>query len=131
MVFSKSQKDLEERYQSFVKCDQADSYGKRYPNLVKHLEVFWERSSEWALSFRIEMIFWNNHTNNYAEAAIRVLKEMIFGRMEGVQFDTDVHRHHGEVLQKRIIGYGSLPLSTRYKLTFQGCLQTHQHHCSH
>ena len=28
------------------------------------------------------MIFRNNHTNNYAEAAIRVLKEMVFGRMK-------------------------------------------------
>ena len=82
MVFSKSQEDLEERYQSFIKCDHADSYGKKYPNLVKNLEVFWERRSEWALSFRMEMIFRNNHTNNYAEAAIRVLKEMIFGRMK-------------------------------------------------
>lgn len=29
---------------------------KKYPNLVKHLEVFWERRSEWALSFRMEII---------------------------------------------------------------------------
>ena len=43
--------------------------------------------SECALSFRMEMIFRNNHTNNYAEAAIRVLKEMIFG---SIQSGTDV-----------------------------------------
>ena len=82
MVFSKSQEELEERYQSFIKCDHPDSYAKKYPKLFKHLETFWERRSEWALSFRMEMIFRNNHTNNYAEAAIRVLKEMVFGRMK-------------------------------------------------
>ena len=78
IAFSKSQKDLKERYQSFIKCDHADSYGKKYPNLVKHLEVFWERHSEWALPFQMEMIF----RITLSEAAIRVLKEMILGRMK-------------------------------------------------
>ena len=63
MVFSKSHEGLEERYQAFIKCDHPDSYGKKYPNVNKHLETFWERRSEWALSFRMEMNFRNNHTN--------------------------------------------------------------------
>ena len=39
----------------------ADSYGKRYSNLVKHLEVFWEMRSEWALLFQTEIIFRNKN----------------------------------------------------------------------
>lgn len=83
MVFSKSQEDLEERYyNTFVKCDHPDSYIRKYPNLLKHLQTFWERRSEWALSFCMELLFGNNHTNNYAEAGIRVLKELVFGRVK-------------------------------------------------
>ncbi len=30
------------------------------------------------------------NTNNYAEVGIRILKELIFGRVKGLQFSTDV-----------------------------------------
>ena len=62
-----------------MNTDNPESYVNKYPNLAKHLETFWKRRGEWALSFRIEKIFRNNHTNNYAEAAIRILKEVVFG----------------------------------------------------
>ena len=79
----------------------------------------------------MEMIFRNDHTTNHAETVIRVLKEMIFGHMKAyIQLDTNVqfyHRHHGELLQKQIVGYGTEPLSTRNKVTFEGCLQTYKH----
>ena len=82
LVFTKSQEDLTKRYTAFMTRDDPESYVKLYPHLAKHLEIFWKRRSEWALSFRVEKIFRNNHTNNYAEAAIRILKEMIFGRVK-------------------------------------------------
>ena len=83
MVFSKSQADLEERYNSFVKCDHPNSYIQKYPNLLKHLQAFWEWHTEWDLSFYMEMIFRNNHTNNYAETAIS-FKGYDFWPYEGI-----------------------------------------------
>ena len=56
-----------------------DSYIEKYPNLVPRLQQFWERRSEWALSYRTEKLMRGNHTNNYAESGMRVLKEIIFG----------------------------------------------------
>ena len=64
LVFTKSQEDLEKRYTAVVNTDNPESYVNRYPNLAKHLETFWKRRGEWALSYRIEKIFRNNHTNN-------------------------------------------------------------------
>ena len=38
--------------------------------------------TEWALSYRLDRPTRGNFTNNYAEAGIRVLKEIIFGRVK-------------------------------------------------
>ena len=46
------------------------------------LKAFWKRRSEWALSYRVAHFTSGNNTNNYAEAGIRVLKEIIFGRVK-------------------------------------------------
>ena len=54
----------------------------KYPKLSKHLETFWSRRCEWTLSHRISTVTRGNNTNNYAEAGIRVLKELIFGRVK-------------------------------------------------
>lgn len=50
LVFTKSQEDLTKKYAAFMTCDDPESYVERYPHLAKHLEIFWKRRSEWALS---------------------------------------------------------------------------------
>ncbi len=80
MVFTRSKEELEEQYTKLVDC--VDSFVQRYPKVLERLETFWERRSEWALSFRVGKIFRHNHTNNYAEAGIRVIKEIVFGRLK-------------------------------------------------
>lgn len=82
LVFTKSEESLENRYRSLINSEDPESYASKYPQFVKHLETFWERRFEWALSFRITKTFRNNHTNNYAEASIRIIKEIIFGRVK-------------------------------------------------
>lgn len=82
IVFTRSQKELEEKYTNLIDCDQLDSFAQRYPRVKTRLETFWERRSEWALSYRLGKTFRHNHTNNYAESGIRVLKEIIFGRLK-------------------------------------------------
>lgn len=43
---------------------------------------YWERKSEWALCYRQTALVRNNQTNNYAEAAMRVLKDKVFERVK-------------------------------------------------
>ena len=53
-----------------------------YPQLAKRLQQFGEGRSEWAISHRLDLMTRGNHTNNYAEPGMRVLKEIIFGRVK-------------------------------------------------
>ena len=55
---------------------------QKYPQLAKCLEQFWKRRNEWAISYRIDLMTRDNHTNNYAEAGMRILKEIVFGRVK-------------------------------------------------
>ena len=38
--------------------------------------------SEWALFYRVKEIMRGNHTNNYAEGGIRIIKEMVFDQVK-------------------------------------------------
>ena len=81
MVFARSANDLGERYNALINITP-DSYSSTYPQLIPRLEQFWERREEWALSYRVEKMMRGNHTNNYSESGIRILKEIIFGRVK-------------------------------------------------
>ena len=48
-----------------------------YGNFIKHAEAFWKRRREWAICFRDCTQTRGINTNNYAEAGIRILKDMI------------------------------------------------------
>ncbi|KAL5246177.1 hypothetical protein ACI65C_013585 [Semiaphis heraclei] len=51
-----------------------------FPNFVKRFENYFKRKNEWVLMFRRDIITRGNNTNNYAEACIRILKEIILNR---------------------------------------------------
>ncbi|CAI6369766.1 unnamed protein product [Macrosiphum euphorbiae] len=51
-----------------------------FPNFVKRFESYFKRKNEWVLMFRRDIITRGNNTNNYAEACIRILKEIILNR---------------------------------------------------
>ena len=82
LVYLTSEDDLQTKYDRLTYNTSITSFASMYPQLVKHLESFQNRRSEWALSHRVTAITRGNNTNNYAEAAMRVLKEMIFGRVK-------------------------------------------------
>ena len=46
----------------------------RYPKFRTYVERLYNRRQCWALCFRDGMMVRNNHTNNYSEAAMRVIK---------------------------------------------------------
>ena len=83
MLFTHSESSLSKRYDGLIKsAGESDSYVYKYPHVLTRFQNFWERRHEWALSYRVNKPMRNNHTNNYAEAGIRVLKEIIFGRVK-------------------------------------------------
>ena len=82
LVYAPTKSELESCYDNLMKQNSPESYITKYPQLAKCLQQFWERRGEWAISHRLDLITRGNHTNNYAEAGMRVLKEIIFGRVK-------------------------------------------------
>ena len=81
MVFAGTESELQMQYLHLTDTS-ANSYTTKYPQILPRLQQFWERRTEWALSYRLDRPTRGNFTNNYAEAGIRVLKEIIFGRVK-------------------------------------------------
>ncbi|CAG8673336.1 19484_t:CDS:2 [Gigaspora margarita] len=78
IVFSRSEVALS---QAYIELTNNQTYLK-YPNFQNHFKISWSRRSEWAIAFRQGLPIRNNNTNNYAEAGIRVLKDIIFSRVQ-------------------------------------------------
>ncbi|PKY55713.1 hypothetical protein RhiirA4_475356 [Rhizophagus irregularis] len=91
-----------------------------YPQLQKHLDLLWERRQFWALSFCSVLPIRGNNTNNYIERSFRILKDIIFARIQAFNsvqvfhFVTEnmdrfyklrllriVHKHPGHTIAKR------------------------------
>ena len=81
MVYAQSESELLQYYNNIMKQDP-HAYTTKYPQLAKHIQQFWDKRTEWGLWFRLDKMTRGNNTNKYAEAGIRVLKEIIFGRVK-------------------------------------------------
>ena len=82
LVYNRNEVALELQYKLLLNTTSPESYTLKYPQLVSRLESFWDRRLEWALAYRALSMTRGNNTNNYAEASIRVLKEIVFGRVK-------------------------------------------------
>ena len=82
LVYNSNETEMEEKYLALMRQDHPDSYVQRYPLLAQRLENFWQRRKEWAVSYRLNDMTRGNNTNNYAEAGIRIIKEIVFGRVK-------------------------------------------------
>lgn len=51
-----------------------------FPKFVKRFEIFYKRRTQWVQLHRLSILTRGNNTNNYAEASIRVLKEIVLCR---------------------------------------------------
>ena len=78
MVFAENTENLQDAYDNFV----ASKIVSKYPHLLKYFEGFWSRKSEWALALRKHLMLRGNNTKNISEAGIRILKEIIFQRVQ-------------------------------------------------
>lgn len=73
-MYSENQQDFE----SSVKEIREEL--NNYTNFVKRFEVNYQRKDQWVRLYRLGILYRNNETNNYAEASIRIIKDIILCR---------------------------------------------------
>ena len=78
MVYAKTEGMLNIMYELL----KNDPISRLYGNFIKHVETYWERRHEWAICFRDCTRTRGINTNNYAEAGIRILKDIVFQRIK-------------------------------------------------
>ena len=75
MVYSKTEEELSTNYSSLMSLEIT----QKYRHFLKIMNAQWEKRTFWAHCYRTTTI---NHTNNYAEAGIRILKDLVFARVK-------------------------------------------------
>ena len=78
LVYSNTKEDLQSKYTSLISSETA----LRYPHFITHMSEVWQKRKLWAHCSRKSLLIRGNHTNNYAEAGIKILKDLIFGRVK-------------------------------------------------
>lgn len=61
-------------YESFL----TSALSERYPNFKEHLcAVFDKKKMKWCSAYRVGALLRGNHTNNYVESSMRILKDQV------------------------------------------------------
>ncbi len=76
MVYANTEDVLNNKYKNI----KQDSISKQYEKYIRHVDTYWERRQEWAICDRDNTSTRGINTNNYAEAGIRILKDIVFQR---------------------------------------------------
>lgn len=74
-MYARTVEELEETIDSFKEIVTHALYAKRIVD-------FLQRKEEWVSLFRNDILMRNHHTNNYSEATIRILKDVILERVK-------------------------------------------------
>ena len=77
-TWAKTPKEFEIVYNDLLHNEASPVHS--HPVLQEKLHQAYERKQEWAIAFRCNMLTRGNHTNNYAESGIRIIKDQIFER---------------------------------------------------
>ena len=77
MVYASTEEDLENSYSLLTN----DLISKKYEHFMGYCNKLYDRRAEWACCLRKDLPMRGNNTNNYVEAAFRVLKDQIFERV--------------------------------------------------
>ena len=78
LVYARSEFMLEQSYKQFKESEIVT----KYPNYMALLQSQWSRRREWAICYRTHLLTRGNQANNYAEAGIRIVKELVFHRVK-------------------------------------------------
>lgn len=73
-MYATSEDELLERYNKLL------SFAEKYPTYVSRLKKFFERRAEWTLCDRQQYTTRGHNTNNFAEASIRIIKDIVLCR---------------------------------------------------
>ena len=77
LVYAESEEILNSKYKAMTSNQTA----VLYPKFLQHVKNYWSRRQKWCICFRDHLMVRGNHTNNYAEAGIKILKELKFLQM--------------------------------------------------
>jgi len=78
LVYAASESQLLNLFDEFKKCELV----KKYPKYLAYIQSHWDQRKDWALCYRKHLLVRGNHTNNYAEAGIRIVKDLVFNRVK-------------------------------------------------
>ena len=78
LVYAESEEILNSKYKAMTSNQTA----VLYPKFLQHVKNYWSRWQKWCICFRDHLMVRGNHTNNYAEAGIKILKELVFARIK-------------------------------------------------
>ena len=95
----------------------------KYPYFLDHLKSLWTKRDSWAHCYRHKLLIRGNYTNNYAEAGIKILKELVFSRVKAynlVQMFTFIYDIMDMYYQKKRIAISNHRFETYVALRFQG-----------
>ncbi|XP_034250643.1 uncharacterized protein LOC117651038 [Thrips palmi] len=78
VCYEQNEDDFKEKYESMLAFPKV----KANSGLVKHFKDLYERAPEWALAYRVDLLTRGNNTNNYSEATVRLMKDLVFQRLK-------------------------------------------------
>ncbi|KAK3912996.1 Zinc finger and BTB domain-containing protein 11 [Frankliniella fusca] len=119
ILYATSEEEFNSLYAEASKNDVLVSYKIVYD----HIKGLQDRGSEWALCFRQHLLTRGHHTNNYCEAAMRILKDKIFDRVRAfntvqltdflvTRLDAHYSRKLAFLVNNRVEGFSR----TRYRI---------------
>eukprot|EP00118_Oscarella_pearsei_P019528 m.208172 g.208172 ORF g.208172 m.208172 type:complete len:540 (+) comp39701_c1_seq9:1438-3057(+) len=119
LVYAYSEIELKRRYSEFCK----NSVVLKYPRFLIQIKQLWGRQQEWAHCHRRTSFIRGNHTSNYAEAGMRVLKELIFSRVKAYNITQMFHfltETMERYYQSKILSVAHSRIDRYVALRFQG-----------
>nr|XP_033481204.1 uncharacterized protein LOC117256028 [Epinephelus lanceolatus] len=78
LVYADTPSSLAENYRMLIE----DPVAKGHPEFIKHLADVYGRREEWAICLQSGLPTRGHHTNNYAQSAMRVLKDKVLYRLK-------------------------------------------------
>lgn len=87
MVYAETSGELNNCYDAF--CH--DAIAQQYPKCVDHLGKIYERRQAWAICLRSDLPTRGNHTNNFVESAMKIVKEKVLHRLKAYNVTQLMH----------------------------------------
>ena len=119
LVYAEKEEQLTHLYSSLQKLPLVQKYSK----FLSHLMSLWPRRREWAHCYRKRLMLRGNHTNNYSEAGMKILKELIFSRVKAYNL-VQVFHFLTDTLEsyhcRKLISVSNNRLDSYIALKFQG-----------